>query len=421
MTDSPGARIADTRAVFQRWLGAEYDLGALDTVLAAAAVEQLDGDPVWLLVISGSGNAKTETVSALAGIGATITSTITSEGALLSASGAKERTKDSNGGLLRRIGNRGTFVIKDFTSILSMNRDLRATVLGALREIYDGFWERNVGTDGGRALHWRGRLVLIGAVTTKYDQAHGVIAEMGDRFALVRMDSSVGRMAAGRQALKNVGHETAMRAELAKAAGAILANIDRDAATLTEIDMECLLEAADLVTLARTAVEHDYRGDPIEAHAPEMPTRFAKQLGQIMRGALAIGIGRDRARLTALRVARDSMPPLRALILQDIAEHPTSTTTAVVTRVQRPRTTVDRCLRDLHLIGLLRLIEPEQGAFDKQWRYELADDVSPLLIKSLMTLDPRAADEPAPEAPPAPDAAGEPEGLWMGEYPSDTD
>jgi hypothetical protein len=71
--------------VFKRWLGDDYDTDALDAMLAAAAVERLDGDPVWLLIISGSGNAKTETVQALSGINATVASTITSEGALLSA------------------------------------------------------------------------------------------------------------------------------------------------------------------------------------------------------------------------------------------------------------------------------------------------------------------------------------------------
>ena len=55
-----------------------------------------------------------------------------------------------------------------------------------------------------------------------------------------------------------------------------------------------MLAAADLVTLARTGVEFDYRGNVIDAHAPEMPTRFAKQLTQIIRGAVAIGMDRDR-------------------------------------------------------------------------------------------------------------------------------
>lgn len=408
------ATVGDVHDTFRRWLGDEYDLGALDAVLAAAAVEQLDGDPVWLLAVSGSGNAKTETVTALAGAGATITSTITSEGALLSASSAKEKTKDAHGGLLRRLGGRGTFVIKDFTSILSMNRDLRTQVLGALREVYDGYWERNVGMDGGRTLTWTGRLIMIGAVTTAYDAAHAVIATMGDRFALVRMDSTTGRMEAGRQALRNVGQETEMRRTLSDVVGRLLNHLDVDLAALTDADMETLLDAANLVTLSRTAVERDYRGDPIEAHAPEMPTRFAKQLGQLLRGALTIGHTHDHALQTALRVARDSIPPLRAAILADIAEHPGSPTRNVVKRLQRPRTTIDRALQELHLIGLLRVDEAIPGSLDMSWHYHLADGVSPVLIKSLMTLDPRGRQADPVEPVKVPSTLGAPEqgDLW---------
>ena len=81
---APVLTLRDAHAVFRRWLGDNYDLDALNAMLATVAVERLDGDPVWLLIISGSGNAKTETVVALDGIGATVTSTISSTGALLS-------------------------------------------------------------------------------------------------------------------------------------------------------------------------------------------------------------------------------------------------------------------------------------------------------------------------------------------------
>ena len=70
--------------------------------------------------------------------------------------------------------------------------------------------------------------------------------------------------------------------------------------------MNCILQAANIVTLARTGVEIDYRGDIIDAHMPEMPTRFAKQLTQIMRGALAIGMLRQEAKTLVIRCARDS-------------------------------------------------------------------------------------------------------------------
>jgi len=87
--------------------------------------------------------------------------------------------------------------VKDFTSILSIDRNIRTGVMAALREIHDGRWERNVGTDGGRTLSWSGRLVVVGACTTAWDQAHSVISTMGDRFVLVRSSSRYGRIAAG--------------------------------------------------------------------------------------------------------------------------------------------------------------------------------------------------------------------------------
>lgn len=373
-------RLNHVHAVFRRWLGASYDIEALDVVLAAAVAGAVDftGDPVWLLVISGSGNAKTETVSALSGR-AIVTSTVSSEGALLSAVPIKEHAKDATGGLLRRLGGGGLLVIKDFTSILSMGREIRAGVLAALREVYDGFWARNVGTDGGRTLTWRGRVGLIGAVTTAYDSAHGVIAAMGDRFALVRMDSSAvaTRVDSGHQAMSNVGSEHTMRAELAESVSKLLANIGA-ATELSNQDIGVLFPAADLVTLARTGVERDFQGNVLDAHAPEMPTRFAKQLGQIVRGAVALGVDRTRAWRLALRVARDTVPPMRLLVLLDVMDHPASTTKDVVHRVQKPRTTVDRTLQELHVIGLLKLHD-DGGA----WRYSLADTVNQATLNEL--------------------------------------
>lgn len=366
--------------VFTKWLGADYDLDALDAVLAAAAVERLDGDPLWLLVISGSGNAKTETVQALAGTGATMASTISSEGALLSATSKKERTSSATGGLLRQIGSRGVIVVKDVTSILSMQRDQRAQVLGALREVYDGRWTRTVGTDGGQTLEWAGRLVLVGAVTTAWDKAHAVIASMGDRFVLVRMDSTKGRQAAGRRAIGNTGHEEQMRAELAEAAAGVIAGMNLEPIEVTEDEAEALLAAADLVTLARTGVEYDYRGDVVDAHAPEMPTRFAKQLTQVVRGAVAIGLDRPDALRLAIRCARDSMPPLRLAIVDDLVQHPDSTTADVRKRLGLPRATVDRQLQALHMLGVVEVEEEEhvwRGEPSTRWRYRISPDVDP--------------------------------------------
>ena len=106
-------RLAEVHEIFQRWLGKDYDLDTLDAMLAVCASEKLPGDPAWLMIVSGPGNAKTETAQATSGIGAQVVSTITSDAALLSASPRKQRAKEATGGLLRKIGERGCLTIKD--------------------------------------------------------------------------------------------------------------------------------------------------------------------------------------------------------------------------------------------------------------------------------------------------------------------
>lgn len=372
----PSITLEECHDVYRKWLGEKYDTAAITLCLIVAAVERLDGDPLWALIVSGSGNAKTETVQPLSAIGAHVVSTIKSEGALLSASPKRDRSRASTGGLLRSIGERGVLVVKDVTTILSASRDQRAEVLAALREIYDGFWSRNVGTDGGQTLEWSGRIALVGAVTTAWDRAHTVISAMGDRFVLLRMDSHTSdlRKAAGQKAIGNTGSETVMRAELANAVSGVMAGLDTSAPVeLSDEDVDKLLAAADLVTRARTAVDYDPQGNVIDAHEPEMPTRFAKQLTQIVRGGCALGMKYDDAFALAMRCARDSMPPLRLDALKTIAEKPNSTVSELRVLMNKPRTTVDRVFQALHQLGLVTQIEG--GGIDNLWRYVLADDV----------------------------------------------
>lgn len=382
--DTSGDSLATVHEAYRRWFGSDYDLGALDCVLCCAAAEKLGGDPPWLLLVGGSGAAKTETIVPLHGAGAVAVSTINGEAALLSGTSKKDRAKNATGGLLRKIGSRGVLVIKDVTSILSMNRDTRALVLAALREIYDGQWSRNVGTDGGQTLTWRGRVVIIGGVTTAWDRAHEVVSTMGDRFVLVRLTSERdARKSASRQAMRNVDAETDMRAELAKVVGELLYTVDAAAVVwLTEAEQDTLLEVADLVTRARTAVERDYSGNPLWAHALEMPTRFAKQLAQIVRGGIALGKQRDEAVRVALRCAADSVPPLRLAVLADVAAHARTPTADVVKRCQLPRSTVDRTLQELHLLGLLVVGEIPHGQHSVRWAYSLAADVGAELVEA---------------------------------------
>ena len=145
---------------------------------------------------------------------------------------------------------------------------------------------------------------------------------------------------------------------------------------LTETEMQRILDAANITTLARTAVERDYHGEVIKAHAPEMPTRFAKQLMQLLRGSVAVGMTRERGMELAIRCARDSIPPLRVEILLDVALHFATRPNDVRKRVQKPWNTIRRELQALHIIGLLSCEEETvQKDFKEKhvYKYSLAD------------------------------------------------
>jgi hypothetical protein len=207
---------------------------------------------------------------------------------------------------------------------------------------------------------------------------------MGDRFVLLRIDSTQHRVASGLTTIRNTGQEDTMRDELAKLAAGVIAGIDTGSTVPTEAETQAILSAADLVTLARTAVEFDYRGDVVDAHAPEAPTRFARQLTQLFRGAVAIGLERACALRLAIRCARDSVPPLRPEIIDDLARSPDSTATDVRRRLKKPRATVDRQLQALHILGVAVHNEIEtSGAFGKTqtpWYYTLADGIDPNVL-----------------------------------------
>ncbi len=387
-TDYPDSyALNDLHDRFQQWFGDDYDLDAIDAVLTVAAVDKFnDGsDPLWLLAVGGPGGCKTETVMPLKGCGALVVSTISSPAALLSATPKRERTKDATGGLLRRRGPDGLIVLKDVTSILSLNPGMRVEIMAALREIYDGYWSREVGVDGGRVLEWTGRIGVVGAVTTAWDRAHAAVASMGDRFVLIRMDSTEHRFTSGHRAINNTGGEKDMRQELCELAAKVIDGAPETAAKLADDERQSIVRAADLVTRARTAVDFDYRGDVIDCHALEAPTRFAKQLTQVVRGAVAIGLSRNAALRLAIRCARDSMPPMRLAIIDDLAGHPYATTTEVRRRLDKPRATVDRQLQALHTLGVLTVEETQRNDGGKWWRYSLAEGIDPdcLLVPDL--------------------------------------
>lgn len=275
------------------------------TLACYAANTHLPGDAVWLGLIAGSSTGKTETASALARApDVYVRATLSGEAALLSGTPAKDWKAGATGGLLRRVGTRGVLVLKDFTSILGMHREKRGVILAALREVYDGHWAREIGGEGGAVLEWRGKLGLVMCSTTAYDRAHEVISQMGDRFLLIRLDDDQpeqGMLAA----LEGAGQEGEARDALAAAVAGLLGHPpEHPPLAATGDDRRRMAKLANFVTLARSPVARDYRGEIELVMDREAPYRFGKQLYALWRACGLLGMDRDQAWEVANRVAR---------------------------------------------------------------------------------------------------------------------
>lgn len=276
-----------------------------------------------------------------------MTSSVTGEAALLSATPQKDRASNATGGLLRQVGKQGVLVLKDFTSVLSMSRDERAKVLAAFREIYDGRWDRPYGADGGQTLTWIGKCGLLAGCTTAIDSAHSVLDKMGTRFVFVRLPKA-DLDDIGKSALAHMGREAAMRDELQEATAGLLRNLGGDEHPVDGQAQDALVALACLASQSRSPVQRDYKGEIDLVLDAEAPTRIIKELGQLWAAAGLLGLTRQQAWVMVQRVGFDSIPKLRGSVLRHLAarEGP-RTTTEVGEAVDHPSRGVRRAPDDL--------------------------------------------------------------------------
>ena len=338
---------------FRRWLYLP-DLGALIAALGAVAANRLPGDPVWLLIVAPSGWGKTEVLGPLAGLPDVHPAATLTEAALLSGTPARDKGKGAKGGLLNEIGAFGIVLCKDFGSVLNMHRDGRASVLAALREVYDGSWTRHVGTDGGRTLHWQGKVGLIAGCTPTIDSHQAVMAQMGERFCLYRLPKAEATDI-GAAALRGMGREKQMRDELAALVRGLIPAELIGMPALSDAETERLVALAILATKGRSAVERDGYSREIELiPGEEAPGRLAKTLGMMLGGMAAIGVPRDVAWRIVTKMALDSIPALRLRVIGHLLElEGPRSTRSIAAELGYPTKTTARALEDLAAYGFV--------------------------------------------------------------------
>jgi hypothetical protein len=347
--------LADALDVFGRWL----HLGDTAPVLVTAATvvaNLAEGDPVWLLVVGPPSGGKTEILASLTGLDYIVPAATVTEAALLSGTAVRDRTKGATGGLLRQAGEFGILLAKDFTSVLSQNSDTAGAAMAALREVYDGRWDRPVGTDGGKVLTWQGKCGFIGGVTPSYDRYASIVSALGARFLLLRLPRP-NRTKQSAAALKAAQHEKKMRTELAEAMQSLIAgaNLEAVGARLDAEEETRLSALAEFTSCARTAVERDRSGELLVLPEPEGPARIVKAMRQLYGALGALGANPETQWGVLTRVALDSMPAIRAPLAHALLRAPTWRRTADLAEdAQLSTKTAGRHLENLMLLGIAK-------------------------------------------------------------------
>ena len=307
-------------------------LYALFGAVAGNCIEDTE-DPVWLMLVGPSGSGKTTFLKSLLGIDKTrLVGSIDNKAALLSGTKKKERAKDSTGGVLNDIGDKGCLVWLEFTNVIELPRDQLKDVLTVLRNVYDGHWVRDIGGEGGTKLVWNGCVGAFGGVTNAIDMAHEFQSKMGERFLYYRMPDTDGwseaykalsaadEMAEGQDERVNMTHELQT---VVRSTCELLDLTWRDVKprVLTNTEKVKLIALGDIGTKARSGVERDFRTKEITAvPKSEKPMRFSKVLRKIYLGMEMFGVDEESRWRVLQSIVFDSMPLARKTALEFILE-----------------------------------------------------------------------------------------------------
>jgi hypothetical protein len=367
------------------------DPWVVDVALATVVANALDGDPLWVLLVSPPSSGKTELVQMFTTVPwcdwlAQITENTFLSGLQRRAPSGHSVKAPEHSLLFRWSDPRfrqgkppvRVMLVQDLTGLITTRREKRDEIFGQLREIYDGRLIKRTGM--GDDLVWQGYLGLLGAVTPKYDEVAELYSVLGERFVLyrpVRSDPA----AEARAAMDRADEGTEWRHQIAAFAERMvpLAISRLDAVRVPEWARDRLIDLAQLTAAGRATVTRKSDSKVIHVIAePEGPARLVQQYEKVLCGVCAVrGVdepGPEELAIVA-KIARDTMPKARLVMLEALAEG-ARTRDDVVEQTRLPPSTCEYHLQDLVALKIARL---ETGATKRR---VLAEEYRTLVDRS---------------------------------------
>jgi hypothetical protein len=351
------------------------DIDAVKIAYGAIAAHDLSGQPVWVMIVGPPGSGKTMSIEPLQGNIPNFyeIDQLTPKTFISGQIKDPNDTSDVPAGLLHRIGPSGVIAIPDFSTVLSMPTDQRASIFSDFRRIFDGRLRKEFGTRDLQGREWQGRITLLVATTPDVDRYYSMFQSMGERFIMIRIPRPEGKAAALAAMTQD---RTTAKAELKDSVGQLF----RDLPSIEpEVPLEIRVKIASLtefVVKARTHIPRDgYKKEIVYVPEAEAPTRLAQQLCQLARGCARLDrrsqVSEDDYALVR-RAGLDCIPANRRTILDQVYLG------AKLSDVKMPSSTRSYVIEELKTLNLL------DGS-------DLSEDARQLLDESLVTPEKEAA------------------------------
>lgn len=288
---------------YQKWLHLPNP-EVIDVLYATLLANRLPGDPLWMFLIAPPGGSKSELLMSLSEAPLiTLLTTLTPK-ALISG---MHVGGDKDPSLIPKLNNR-VLIVKDFTTILSMQFNYREEILGIFRDAYDGQTGKMFGNI---VREYNSKFGFIAGVTSAIECFNTLHTTLGERFLRYRLDVRAADTTLIQRALENLTREGDMRGDLKLIANEALNYRLPTVAPLPAWLVSRIVGLAQWTALCRGAVQREkYTKQLLFKPTSEIGTRLAKQLGKLALGLslhYRSELHEEHYRIIA-KVARDTIP-----------------------------------------------------------------------------------------------------------------
>ncbi len=333
------------------------DPSVIPLLCSVVIAAKMQGDPVWLALVGGSSSGKTELINAVSGVDYVEQISMVTPNTFLS--GARV-VKGQETSLLMKLPPEFVLVFKDFTSILSMNKDDLKEIMAQFRELFDGRMDKKTGM--GKNLTWKGKCSVIAGTTEEIHVKEQLFSTAGVRFVyftLPLQDRIKTTKRAAQIAEKLPVYRELIQREFTEYINTMLPLALNKSWMLSEEVSDKIIAVADFATRARSPVVRDYRGNMEMVLSQEMPMRFSTQLHNIARAEIAQnnGVLSPTSEMNLYKIAFDSIPKGRYLILKEMFVYDYITTKGLAVKLRFQTERVRMWLEELNWLGVV-----ERGA-----------------------------------------------------------